>query len=291
MTIILILLLYSIICTLLILKNYLNENTRTIDSITMINNAISSLKEKKEQIEMSIELEKVKLTKIPWYEKSISAIGTIVFFSMLTATTIQLIQTNEKKDTITELQKVIEKGKKNETEIKQFVIDAGNYFLDDYDRSGLSDNEELLLTKYVEILEQRKKLNKQENLNLFWAYMILKKYDLAIRSVNNRIITQNEINIPDKITLAEYYTITSDFDSAKEIIIDITNKKLCKELSNSYKKRFFALQGVLKIESEDEIILNARRALDKKENESRKIIANHMNNLIKARKERISFNE
>ncbi len=51
-----------------------------------------------DRVLMEVEIEKLRRSDTPWFEKSISTIGTIAFFSMVAATVIQTIDASITKE-------------------------------------------------------------------------------------------------------------------------------------------------------------------------------------------------
>ncbi|MBU2503359.1 hypothetical protein KJ682_18670, partial [bacterium] len=162
----------------------------------------------RERLRIISEYAKIRSYFTPWYEKSISTIGVVAFFSMIVGTTIHVIDTAEERVAADRLRFQIEKLEE-EKSAAESVLPIVSRTLIDANASGreLSENELSLLRYRARQLSDSENLSPAELVELYNLQLLMREYAKAVKILENNLEVLDQTVPADRVTLAEYYIL------------------------------------------------------------------------------------
>ncbi len=205
-------------------KRQANEDNYINKAQNLMGNELAA----KEQIRVLLEMAKIQHSKIPWYERSFSTVGVILFLSMLVAAGIQTVKASIetiKADNLQQEMKALESQRSN---LEILISDIARSVINKYRYYGQLDRtEEQILHHRLRQLDTNAKQTHDNIVETYQIALILGDFNKAV-SILDRNLELLNITVPaDRVSLAEYYYLVGAIDSAKELI-----KKLRLEMSS-----------------------------------------------------------
>lgn len=205
-----------------------------------------------ERINLLISLNKDIKEVIPWYQKSISTIGIVAFISMIFAISLQTVTLTKESINLESMKFEISKLKESKEEVEKIISDTTITMYKKYAETGrLSDREISIIKFKIKELENEKSPNYQQ---IYQFSMLIGDFNKAIEAIPFVDKSKPIENIPDVISLAQYYYIIDDIDNAKKMTTR-ANDKVSSLIQQPYwVLQLGALKSLLKIETDEEII-------------------------------------
>lgn len=185
----------------------------------------NELEDKEKKISKLIEIEKLKISKIPWWERSVSTIGVLAFISMTIATSVQT--TNSIL-----IEHKLEKSKMNSSKLTEKIDSAesliksiSHIVLKQRVEHGQLDKagKEVLLHRLSGILFDDDKSN-EHAIEAYNISMALGKYDTAIEIIEEHEVVFRSTLPSDQVSLAEYYYLIGLEEKSKHIVERLSGK-------------------------------------------------------------------
>ena len=130
---------YAFGITVIMIIIYFKKYDKSLIYLDIINLINSANLEPKDRISAMTEAAKVESNKIPWYERSVSAIGVVAFFAMLVTTGFQNIKSAQ---LVAETEKVRIKNemmKKSYSKVQKIIKDVIILIKENIYRTGVLD--------------------------------------------------------------------------------------------------------------------------------------------------------
>jgi hypothetical protein len=161
-------------------------------------------------------------TPIPWYEKTISAIGVIAFFSMTVTAGVQTI-----KGAIDDFK--LERAKadaaaleREKQSMQELIARLSRVTLSQIQESGVSDRASRdLLQQRMETIITSSKSSKDEVAEAFEIALILRDYEAAKELSAQYKDLSSGASPGDKLAFAEFLFLGGAKNSAKEILLSV----------------------------------------------------------------------
>ncbi len=168
---------------------------------------------------------KLEQDQIPWYERSISTIGAVLFFSMIITTAVQTIRDTHLNIKNERLQVKIEELEKQSKEAEELVPKVASTILDLYYKDGILNSTWISTLRYrLKQLDEVATKNNDQLVEQYNIAIILGEYEKAVEIIDRNIQFLDRTKIPDQISLAEYYYRTGAESMSKEIIAGLKSR-------------------------------------------------------------------
>ncbi|MFH1891154.1 MAG: hypothetical protein ABIK83_00550 [Candidatus Zixiibacteriota bacterium] len=197
----------------------------------------------RERLRIISEYAKIRSYFTPWYEKSISTIGVVAFFSMIVGTTIHVIDTAEERVAADRLRFQIEKLEE-EKSAAESVLPIVSRTLIDANASGreLSENELSLLRYRARQLSDSENLSPAELVELYNLQLLMREYAKAVKILENNLEVLDQTVPADRVTLAEYYILIGAHTYAGDLLS--TMREEFATLPSVWKLRYATLWAI-----------------------------------------------
>jgi hypothetical protein len=156
-----------------------------------------------DEIKAIAEVAKVRQTGIPWYERGVSTIGIVAFFSMLLATSFQTINSAKAEIESSNLKQEISSLEAQRNSWNKLVRDLSEVIVLKAADGKLERSEEAVLKQRLNEIEKVDKPDKEEEAEKLKIYLALKQYDNASELVGKSKVLADETNPESLIFLAE----------------------------------------------------------------------------------------
>lgn len=196
------------------------------------------------EIKAIARIAKVRQSEIPWYERSISTIGIVAFFSMIIATGVQTlssvkaeVESIRLRQEIKELEAQRSLWKKNVKELSEVIV------LKQTNSGKLETSEEDILRQRLAQIEETASPSKQDVADKLKVYMALKRYDEASALVEQSTLLDDATSPGDLLFLAEMSFLDGAKGRAKALL-----KKFESELSkqpSDWQLRYLVVNAAL----------------------------------------------
>lgn len=168
---------------------------------------------------------KIEQGQIPWYERSISTIGAVLFFSMIITTAVQTIKATHLNFKTDQLLVKIGKLEKQAEEAEKIVPILASSVIDLYHKDAILNSTRISILKHrLKQLDEVSKLNNDQIMEQYNIAIILGEYEKAVEIIDRNIQVLDRTKIPDQISLAEYYFLTGAEPMSKKIIAGLKSK-------------------------------------------------------------------
>lgn len=165
----------------------------------------------------------------------------------------------------------------------KYILYAGGVVLHQYRSNGrLTDEGKEILRKYTELAGKGLRDKYDDTEKLFIAYLLTGNASEAIKMVDEEVVDSNQVSVSDKLMLAEYYVIVSDYQGASRILKDVS--KRLSVLEPDHKKRYYSVKTILSGEEVNSMVNIIAVDMNVHPNEARKRIFSYVKSLQDARK-------
>jgi cell division protein FtsB len=170
-----------------------------------------------ERAKILVEIAKMRDARIPWYEKSLSTIGVVAFFSMLLATGLQTVKSNAEQIQVAQLKSEVGALEKERTDVETFLstlsqsVESEAILRQEMNRP----TREILLHRLKQ-LQGLAKPSKEEILELFNVAVLLRDYSTAKEVVSQNIGLLDQSKPEFIISIAEYQYMVGARNSAND---------------------------------------------------------------------------
>jgi hypothetical protein len=172
-----------------------------------------------QRLEALARIAEIRKSEISWYERSISTLGVIAFFSMLLATTAQTIKAGLDEIRAERLKQELHQLEEQKSELVSVVAQVSKAVLQEYQRSGsLDQGGKQLLASRLRTLVTLEPKTRNQALEQFDLALVLREFAAATEVLDEHSDLIDEQNPTDRITMAEYFLISGDEDSARSEI-------------------------------------------------------------------------
>lgn len=180
---------------------------------------VEPAKDRAEVIKALAELQKAST---PWYERTVSTVGVIAFFSMSIAITVQTIQGNLEEARAQRLGAQLEDMKEEHTAAEEFVAEVSRLVASGMRSAGtLSDLEKRILRYRLEMLERKPETDEDAVREIFALALALREYPLAVSVLEREQEVLNLAVPADRLSLAEYYFLVSSHSASKQLLGEV----------------------------------------------------------------------
>lgn len=185
--------------------------------------SVPAAAERAEVIKALVELQKAAT---PWYERTISAVGVVAFFSMSVAVTVQTIGANLQQGRAERLGAQLEDLKEERAAVEAFVAE-GSRLVASRMRSGgmLSELEKTILRYRLDALEKEPAASEGAVRERFTLALALREYASAISVLENERGLLNLTTPADRLSLAEYYFLVSSHEASKQLLAEVWTER------------------------------------------------------------------
>jgi hypothetical protein len=196
-----------------------------------------------EDIKAIAEVAKARQTEIPWYEKSLSTIGIVAFFSMLIATSFQTINSAKAEIEASNLRQEIKELEAQRETWNRLVKDLAQVAILKSASGKLEPSEEAVLRQRLSHLDKIDKPDSEDQVEQLKLLLALKEYDLSAALVEKSKVLRDETSPETLLFLAEMAFVDGARARAKGLL-----KRFESNLSNQpadWQLRFYVLQATL----------------------------------------------
>lgn len=190
------------------------------------------------------EIAKVRQTEIPWYERSLSTIGLVAFFSMLIGTSFQTINSAKTEIESSNLRQEIKGLELQRAAWNKLVKSLSEVIVLKQMNSGkLAESERDVLRQRIRDLEQTTNKTKQDESEQLKIYLALNQFDNASALVEKSQVLLEDTTPENLLLLAE----ASFLDGAKnraKVLLSKFEPNISKQ-PQDWQVRFFILSAAL----------------------------------------------
>ncbi len=204
-----------------------------------------------EKFEFLAEVVKLENMQVAWYEKSISTIGVVAFFSMLITVGLQTVNSARQSVEDDKLRTQIAElaSQKNDTE--NIIREVSSAIVRLYTKTGkLDEKDSKILRHRLMQLENSQNMSNIEIVENYKIAMIVGDFQNAIRLLEDNIGLLDSTSYADQITLAEYYFFTGVEEQARNIVETLRNRSY--SFTEMWQYKYVALSALLDPNFEDQ---------------------------------------
>lgn len=209
------------------------------------------------EIRAIAEIAKVRRIQIPWYERSISTIGIVAFFSMLVATSFQTINAAKAEIESSNLKQEIQSLEAQRTSWNRLIRDLSEVIVLKASNDKLEKSEEGLLRQRLSELDKIDKPDNDVDSEKLKIYLALRLYDNASTLIEKSKVLGDSASPENVIFLAEMSYLDGSRAKAKVLL-----KRFERNLSSQpidWQVRFYVLNAALS--SDPKLYVNEIAAL------------------------------
>ncbi len=197
-----------------------------------------------ERLEAMVELTKLERERMPWFERSLSAIGVIGFFSMTIAAGVQTMKSVVEAANAEELRHEAQSLQGQLDALTPLLSDVASSVMSQYRRQGwLERNGFQILKSRLHFLESSTKRTQSDSEEMFTLSLLTSEAEVATRLANQYPDLVKRANPADLLSLTECYYLIDDRTAAREVFAALKGTK--QVLSPPYMSRYFTLRGAL----------------------------------------------
>jgi hypothetical protein len=156
-----------------------------------------------EDLKAVAEIAKIRQSELPWYERSLSTIGIVAFFSMLLATGFQTVNSVKAEIDSSTLKQEISSLESQRKTWNKIIKELSEVIIQKATNDKLEKSEESVLRQRLLELDKIDKPDKEDEIERLKIYLALKEYDLASALVEKSKNLENGASSEDLIFLAE----------------------------------------------------------------------------------------
>lgn len=237
------LIIYGLSMTLYLLRKQRVQNKQTeLDKIWK--EITAKPKPTVDELKAIAEIAKVRQTEIPWYERSLSTIGLVAFFSMLIGTSFQTINSAKTEIESSNLRQEIKGLELQRAAWNKLVKSLSEVIVLKQMNSGrLAESERDVLRQRIRDLEQTTNKTKQDESEQLKIYLALNQFDNASALVEKSQVLLEDTTPENLLLLAE----ASFLDGAKnraKVLLSKFEPNISKQ-PQDWQVRFFILSAAL----------------------------------------------
>ena len=197
-----------------------------------------------EDIKVIAEIAKVRQSEVPWYERSLSTLGIIAFFSMLIGTSVQTINSAKAEIESSSLRQEIKVLESQRSVWNKLIKGLSEVIVLKQSSTGkLEKSEEEVLQQRLGYIEESETSGNKNDLEKLKIYLALKQYAEASALIDNSTLVADEASPETLLFLAEVSFVDGAKGRAKSLL-----KKFETELSKQpveWQLRFFVISAAL----------------------------------------------
>ncbi|HET9767164.1 MAG TPA: hypothetical protein VFS60_09965 [Thermoanaerobaculia bacterium] len=173
----------------------------------------------KDRAEMMKALSELQKAATPWYERTLSTIGVIAFFSMSVAVTVQTIQANLQQSQAERLRAELADQKAAQSASERFVADVARLVASGVRGGGsLSELERKILRHRLDVLAETSDAGDDAVREMFALALTLREYPRAVTLLEQHRTVLDMALPGDRLSLAEYYFLVGSLQASKELV-------------------------------------------------------------------------
>jgi hypothetical protein len=197
-----------------------------------------------ERLQQLVELTKLERERMPWYERSLSAIGVVAFISMSIATGFQTIKSSIDSVKAEQLRKEVQDLQRESAEMTVPIANAAKSLEIQGRREGWIDQSAKgLLRVRLQVLQREPNPSKDDIQEMFFLSLLVSDPEMATRLANGSPEILNAAPISDLVALAEDYYYIDDKLEARQVLKMIVGSE---SLTNTiYITRYYRLRAAL----------------------------------------------
>ena len=190
------------------------------------------------------QLAKARQTEIPWYERSLSTIGIVAFFSMLIATSFQTINSAKTEIESTNLKQEIKGLEAQRASWKDLMKKLSEVvLLKQAGGMALENSEADVLRQRLGEINRGDQLSKEDDIEKLRILLALKEYDSASALIERSTFLNDEASPEILLLLSEASFLDGAYGRAKSLLTRI-EPELSKQRVD-WQLRFFVLNAAL----------------------------------------------
>lgn len=195
-----------------------------------------------DRIKALSEIANIRDTNTPWYQKSLSAIGVVAFFSMLIATGVQTFKGSVVSAQAERLRGEVATLKKERSDIERLMGGVAGSVIAQYREAGRLDQAgQDILRHRLEYLRASQKPDHDDIVEMFEIALILRDYASAKDLLNRHIDLLDRAKPDDLISLAEYEYLVGAPKTAQKYADRVTRQD--RELPKASQIRLIVLNA------------------------------------------------
>jgi len=198
-----------------------------------------------ECLKLLVELAKVEQAQTPWYERSLSAVGVVAFFSMIIATGWQTVQTSLGEAKLQAMQKeqtqLINEEKAMDTHLSQISRAISTQAR----QAGKVDEEYQPTLRFrLEYLRSQEKLDDSQIVEMCDLALLMEDSTTLIDAIQRDSGLVRRLKPVDIITIAEYFYTVNSPGKAEELVELVEPQSI--NLSKASRIRLLALEASIR---------------------------------------------
>lgn len=198
-----------------------------------------------EDIKAMAEIAKARQTEIPWYERSLSTIGIVAFFSMLIATSFQTINSAKTEIESSNLKQEIRVLESQRVSWKELIKKLSEVILlKQTNEPTLDKSEATILQQRLDEITQIDKGSKEDDVEKLRIFIALKQYDNASALIQKSAFLNDEAS-PDILLLLAEGCYLEGAKARARSLLQKAEPGLSKQ-GVDWQLRFLVLNAVLK---------------------------------------------
>lgn len=228
----------------------------------------SKLDDPVKSLELLKALAELEQASLPWYQRSLSAIGVIAFLSMTLAAGLQTVNSYLEQAKAQRLEGQIEALRTERQAAEQFVDSISATILADLERGGRAPGklERRLLAHRLRRIEQVLDPTPEQLREAFSLAVALQDWAAVASAVEHHKELLDLNALPDLLSLAEYYFIVGSRERAREVQGDIWPQRT--RLAVGAQRRLLMLRAALGFDREA-VVAELARLFDLRPEEAR----------------------
>ncbi|MGZ0080164.1 hypothetical protein [Methylomonas sp. YC3] len=195
-----------------------------------------------------VELSKLQQNELPWFERSLSTIGVVAFFSMIIATGVQTFKATIDQLELASLKYDIKQLENQKKIFDKLIPDISRTVLQEYRKNGyLFPDEKEFATQRIAQLDEKPTLSMPEIEEMFNLSIATGDLSHAVASIrkNSDLLMQTDVN--SLMILAEYNFHNGASNIANQILDKVRDRIMSSNgnVPDGIKFRFYVLDSIL----------------------------------------------
>lgn len=221
-----------------------------------------------ERLKAAAEMIKARQGQISWWERSVSAIGVIAFFSMMTATTIQTFRAGLETGRAERLRHEVEILERSQESLRIALTDTVSILVAEAQRGRpLKPSARRLLRQRLELLFDQERREREDLIEIFEIAFALKDYETVLHVLDADRTVLDQAQPVDNLTLAQFYLLNGAPSSARPYLERVQTQ--ASRLPPEWRARLAVVRVALDATTKERSILELAAALDLPAEEAR----------------------
>lgn len=196
---------------------------RDVDALEKAMAALGDTTTGVEAAKLWLEIARARQSAVPWFERSLSSIGVVAFFSMLVGTGVQTIRASVESANTDRLRYERQLRESELQKAERAVAAAARALMTRAREVGFVEpTARLLLEERLRVLWERDVPGHESAGEVLGVALVLGRLDIAANVVSQFQEVLASAEPADRVSLAEFFVIARDLEKAKQVVARIS---------------------------------------------------------------------